>query len=222
MKPKRDNYIKPINVKPINDERKERRDVRADIIEDIKTKLNNDKNYRWPTTGRRFDEDYKLGFRLTHHVSAYRDFVNNPKGRFDGKRRGYRRCLFIVLLDALRNANSSSILERWFSESMRSLANRRHQLSPKMLAAEGFLRTAMKNFKNLYELAEDIKSVTRTTLDDDLRERLEQAKGVFEPYVHESSDDEDEIGQGQAEYFEVRTFFRDILKNNLITLDRRG
>ena len=111
-----------------------------------------------------------------------------------------------MAVDILRNANSSSILERWFSDSLRSLSSRRYTLSAENLAAEGFLRTATKNISNLDELVQDIESITKT-IDEKLRTDLESAKTLFTQYDREESSDEDEIGQ-YADFDEVRKFFK--------------
>ena len=148
-------------------------------------------------------DGYTLGFNLINHVSAYRDCCRKKKFQ---SRYIYRKYFLQMAVDILRNANSSSILERWFSDSLRSLSSRRYTLSAENLAAEGFLRTATKNISNLDELVQDIESITKT-IDEKLRTDLESAKTLFTQYDREESSDEDEIGQ-YADFDEVRKFFK--------------
>ena len=97
-----------------------------------------------------------------------------------------------VAIDIMRNSNSSSILERWFSDSLRSLSSRRYKLSVTNLSREGFLRTMAKNITSLLELAEDLKLTSNNNPDGKkLQAALDKAKQVlvFENEMSDSDED---------------------------------
>ena len=135
-------------------------------------------------------QGFQLGFDLVEFLTGYQTYSKTFEHK-EHKTRGY----FVkVAIDIMRNSNSSSILERWFSDSLRSLSSRRYKLSVKNLSREGFLRTMSKNIASLLELAEDLKLTSNDNPDGPkLKAALDKAKQVL-VFENEMSDsDEDTI-----------------------------
>ena len=135
-------------------------------------------------------QGFQLGFDLVEFLTGYQTYSKTFVHK-EHKTRGY----FVkVAIDIMRNSNSSSILERWFSDSLRSLSSRRYKLSVTNLSREGFLRTMAKNITNLLELAEDLKLTSNDSPDGPkLKAALDKAKQVL-VFENEMSDsDEDTI-----------------------------
>lgn len=135
-------------------------------------------------------QGFQLGFDLVEFLTGYQKYSKT----FEHKKKKIRGYFVKVAIDIMRNSNSSSILERWFSDSLRSLSSRRYKLSVTNLSREGFLRTMAKNIASLLELAEDLKLTSNDSPDGPkLKAALDKAKQVL-VFENEMSDsDEDTI-----------------------------